>query len=404
MEDITGRWANLTLNTKETDAVDLEPHDVELDNSKVLVVKFFTKRRPNMEAITRTLRSMWRSGGAFEIRELGSNTALLLFEDEADVQRILLQGPWTFDKYLIGVFRPGNDVAVEDAIFDRASFWVQIHGLPIRRMNKVTAEAIGQTLGIVESVDQSSSGDCRGRCIRVRINIDISQPLCRGRMVNMGGSKPEWISFQYERLPIFCYWCGLLNHDEKDCPMWLRSKGSLRKEEQQYGGWMRATMERFYKSQPITKQGGANSDQKNHRPQKAPSTLRLTELNDEEDIRTKNTMGSKNPMHADDEEVIPVPTNKDIITDLVLFNTHLQEIDKDLNLPTTEPMLTSEGVCIGQGDGLPINDPYVATTALDMEKILTSHCKHGSHVVVKPMNKEDNAVLGKENLTGTWKR
>ena len=121
---------------------------------------------------------MWRSSGAFEIRELGSNTALLLFDDEADVQRILLQGPWTFDKYLISVFRPGNDAAVEDAVFDKASFWVQIHELPIRRMNKVTAEAIGQTLGIVKSVDQSSSGDCRGRCIQVRINIDISQPLC----------------------------------------------------------------------------------------------------------------------------------------------------------------------------------------------------------------------------------
>ena len=43
------------------------------------VVKFFTKRRPNMEAITRTLRSMWRSGGAFEIRELGSKQKKKLF-------------------------------------------------------------------------------------------------------------------------------------------------------------------------------------------------------------------------------------------------------------------------------------------------------------------------------------
>ena len=127
-----------------------------------------------MEAITCTLQSMWRSGGAFEIRELGSNTALLLFDDEVNVQRILLQGPWTFDKYLIGVYRPGNDAVVEDAVFDRASFWVQIHELPIRQMNKVTAEAIGQTLGIVKSVDQSSFVDCRGRCIRVWINIDIS--------------------------------------------------------------------------------------------------------------------------------------------------------------------------------------------------------------------------------------
>ena len=191
-----------------------------------------------MEAITCTLRSMWRSDGAFEIRDLGSNTALLLFDDEADVNLILMQGPCSFDKYLISLYKPGDDASMDDASFNRASFWVQIHGLPIRRMSKVTAEDIGRTLGIVEHVDNSSSGDCRGKCIRVRVNIDITQPLCRGRMVNLGGQKPQRISFQYESLPIFCYWCGLLNHDKEDCALWLRSKGSLHKDEQQYRGWM----------------------------------------------------------------------------------------------------------------------------------------------------------------------
>nr|POF09032.1 hypothetical protein CFP56_14973 [Quercus suber] len=167
---------------------------------------------------------------------------------------------------------------------------------------------------------------------------------------------------------------------------------------------MRATMERFYKSQPIIKQGGANSDQTNQMPQKASSTLRLTVLTEDEDIRTKDTMGNKDAMHADDEEVSPLPTNKDIITDPVLFSTHLQEIDKDLNLFTNEPTLTSEGVIVSQGEGPFTSDPIVATKALDKDKLLTCHCKHGSHVAVKPMNKKEDAVSGKENLTGTWKR
>lgn len=106
-----------------------------------------------MEAITRTLRSMWRSGGAFEIRDLGSNTALLLFDDEENVNRLLMQGPWSFDKYLIGLYKPGDDASVDDASFNRASFWVQIHGLSIHRISRVNAEAIGQTLGIVERID-----------------------------------------------------------------------------------------------------------------------------------------------------------------------------------------------------------------------------------------------------------
>ena len=194
MDDITGKWANLSLNSKESHTVDLVTPDTNNTNNntnnRVLVAKFFTKRRPNMDAITQTLRSMWRSGGNFEIRELGANIVLILFDDETDVNRILLQGPWTFDKYLIGLFKLGEEASVEDARFDKASFWVQIHGLQLRCMRKENVEAIGKTLGIVEDIDVSATGDCKGKCIRVPINIDITQPLCRGRMVNIGGPQP----------------------------------------------------------------------------------------------------------------------------------------------------------------------------------------------------------------------
>jgi len=48
------------------------------------------------------------------------------------------------------------------------------------------------------------------------------------------------VSFRYERLPIFCHWCGVLNHDFKECDLWLQSKGELRIENQEYGSWLRA--------------------------------------------------------------------------------------------------------------------------------------------------------------------
>lgn len=102
-------------------------------------------------------------------------------------------------------------------------------------MRKENAEAISCSLGRVECVEESGTGDCRGRCMRVRVSTDIRQPLCRGRIVNIGGSSPQWIYFQHERLPIFCYWCGMLNHDERDCKLWLNGNGTLRKEDQQYG-------------------------------------------------------------------------------------------------------------------------------------------------------------------------
>ena len=141
---------------------------------------------------------------------------------------------------MLGLFHLGEVATVEDTRFDIASFWVQI-----RCMTRENIEAIGSTLGKVECVEESAKGDCHGRCMRVQININIMQPLCRGRLVNMGGPKPQWISSKYERMLTFCYWCGIMNHNEKDCKLWVSSLGTLQKKEQQYGAWIRATIEWF---------------------------------------------------------------------------------------------------------------------------------------------------------------
>ena len=141
MDDLARQCGRLSLNTRESSTVTLSP-TVE-DNSEVLVAHLFTKCRVSIETLSRTLRSMWRSIQNFEIRDLGSNTTLLLFENEADSLKILSQGPWSFDKYLMDLYKPKEDELVDDATFDGASFWVQIHNLSLRRMIKANTEAIG---------------------------------------------------------------------------------------------------------------------------------------------------------------------------------------------------------------------------------------------------------------------
>ncbi|XP_050290323.1 uncharacterized protein LOC126728565 [Quercus robur] len=143
------------------------------------------------------------------------------------MDRVLMLSPWTFDKYLVALYKLETDE--------------QIHDLPPRRMTKDVGVSIGRTLVEVEDVDMGEEGKALGRCIRVRVKLDLSQPLCRGRLVGFGSQESLWVNFMYERLPIFCYWCGKLNHDDKDCVLWINSKGSLRKEDQQYGVWLRAS-------------------------------------------------------------------------------------------------------------------------------------------------------------------
>ena len=76
--------------------------------------------------------------------------------------------------------------------------------------------------------------------MRVRVTLDVYQPLCRGRVIKLEEGGKTWVNFKYERLPNICYWCGCFDHSDKDCDLWIQSKGSLQLESQQFGSWLRA--------------------------------------------------------------------------------------------------------------------------------------------------------------------
>ena len=47
-------------------------------------------------------------------------------------------------------------------------------------------------------------------------------------------------SFKYEKLLNFCFWCGRLNHSDKNCELWIESKGTLTPDQQQFNSTLRA--------------------------------------------------------------------------------------------------------------------------------------------------------------------
>lgn len=105
-------------------------------------------------------------------------------------------------------------------------------------MNQKVAAGICSQVGtVIKKTEIEGEG---GRFMRVRVRVDITIPLSRGRMVSLGQGKEIWVSFKYERLPNICYWFGRLNHDDRDCETWLESEGSLRVEDQQFDAWLRA--------------------------------------------------------------------------------------------------------------------------------------------------------------------
>ena len=118
--------------------------------------------------------------------------------------------------------------------------WVQVHDIPIPFLNRGVAEDLCNAAGEV-CKDTKLSEMEGGHYFRVKTTMDVTIPLCRGQKISLENGETGWVSFKYERLPIICYWCGCLDHADKDYDRWIESNGTPNPEDQEYGPWIRAS-------------------------------------------------------------------------------------------------------------------------------------------------------------------
>ena len=121
--------------------------------------------------------------------------------------------PWHYEKQLVLLKEFDGEKDPKDMMLKWSPFWVQIYNLPLKSRTRETGKAIGASLGQVLDVDVEDTGVQWGRCLRVRVEIDVTRKLIRGRKINIEKEEARWVQFKYERLPNFCYRCGLLEHD-----------------------------------------------------------------------------------------------------------------------------------------------------------------------------------------------
>ena len=107
-------------------------------------------------------------------------------------------------------------------------------------MSKVVAEDICDN---IREVCRSRDPDTdEGRSfVRVKVVVNITLPLSRGRGVTLESGERTWVWFNDERLPNLCYWCSCLDHDNKDCVLWIWSRGTLSAEDKQFGPSLKAS-------------------------------------------------------------------------------------------------------------------------------------------------------------------
>ena len=241
------------------------------------LMKIMAHKSINLDTLRKNMRMVWKLKGGVQISKVEEDLFLVEFSDGKDKKKVLDMCPWNFEKQLVLIQEFDRELTPKDIEIKWAPFWIQIFNLPLKCMTKEIGRTIGSKLGEVMEVDVSDSGVHWGRCLRVRVHIDVTKRLVRGKKITIEGGEGRWVQLKYERLPNFCYRCGFLNHTLKDCSEPSEQTAVGGDEELQYRAWLRGEFVRRSNNDPSfygpTKGGGTRRWEASTEAEKGPELL-----------------------------------------------------------------------------------------------------------------------------------
>ena len=174
---------------------------------------FLSDQQQNQQALKSTLRSAWKMGLDMRIVEVGNNILQFKFSSKYQLEWVERCGLWSFNNNILLLCRWKKGLTSTNISFTHSPFWVQIWGLSFEHMSQEVGEEIGSKLGRFIEVDRHLWQSDQAKFMRVCVDLEIDKPLRRGAYIASSDGERLWLTFKYERLPIVCFICGKLGHD-----------------------------------------------------------------------------------------------------------------------------------------------------------------------------------------------
>ena len=101
---------------------------------------------------------------------------LFTFDDKSEMEKVLVAEPWSFDKHLMVLQHYETETDLGDTEFNKVTFWVQVHDLPVRYRTRRIAEQLCEAIGTMNVVTEEAETEGEN-FMQVQVTIDISQSL-----------------------------------------------------------------------------------------------------------------------------------------------------------------------------------------------------------------------------------
>ncbi|TXG70544.1 hypothetical protein EZV62_005479 [Acer yangbiense] len=180
-QEIAKLCENLSLKDKVGPLMPLQTglkDDGEKRLALLLASRIKSNKLVNREAFINLIPRIWRLRYGVDIEVIEGNTFSFTFKDETNRYQVLQGGPWSFDKALPVLEEPTGKGDIREMRFNQVAFWIQIHNVPLLCMTTEIGRFLGSMIGVVKEINDMT-GDYAGKYIRVRVVVNVDQPLHR---------------------------------------------------------------------------------------------------------------------------------------------------------------------------------------------------------------------------------
>jgi hypothetical protein len=181
-----------------------------------MIGKFLSEKPLHKLSLNQALSNMWCNPKDLKVTELQQQFLQITMENTDDFKRIIKGSPWILRNSWLVVKEWEGNIKIEDMDFRFVPIWVQLWGLPLQIQTKDMGKKLGARIGRVEESEIYLYPE-KARVVKIKVHIDTQKPLKAGIRIGNTVDGISWVDFRYEKLPLFCFQCGLIGHSEDYC-------------------------------------------------------------------------------------------------------------------------------------------------------------------------------------------
>ncbi|KAH7836815.1 hypothetical protein Vadar_006006 [Vaccinium darrowii] len=183
-EEIRKKFSSFVLTNEEDEAVEILAGDFKASRQDCLlsaIGKIITQKGINLSGLKAAMEAVWGYPRGFKVMEVGGGIYKFVFGCEMDLLRVLSGSPWIYNNQLIVLQRWTERLAPNEISFTFSPFWIQLRALPLEFMSVDVGKRMMAGFGDVEEANIAQLSGNQGRCIRVKVELNINKPLPRGK-------------------------------------------------------------------------------------------------------------------------------------------------------------------------------------------------------------------------------